>query len=625
MKKFAAIICTLFLVHTISAQPVVEFALTSSTVTEGVNNFKVAVSITNPDANPTSVDVNVLGGASAISGTDYYFAPLTVTFPANSSATQNITVYVINDKNMEGDESFIFQLAFPTNGATLGNNAQHSVTITGNDTVNAGNCADLFFSEYMKGTGNNRSLEVYNPTSSPIDLTEYRISKSNDGGTSGWYFDLNGTIAPNDVYVYGHPAASATVLAIADSLDIFFDFSGNDAMVLIHNQDTIDIIGQLGIDPGVSWTVDNGSTIDHTLTRNYYTYAGSNNWSNEVNTWSVHPNNMTDSLGFHRTAPCGTAPVIIKAAIRFMSSGVTVSENAGSIPVIVEVNNPGTAAVKFTVARNDATSTATIVSDYTFQNFQFIRGTGITYDTLYINIKDEQLIESTEIANLNLIANSANDSFVVDSIFTLTILDNDTLSVSFNGAGFSYVEDTNMVQVKVTISSPVADTTRVVVALDAFNSATKNVDYTFVTDTLVFLPNTIDTQSVWVNIIDDALIELNEQINFNLVDATNGARVGISAYTLTIIDNDAPSGIEDMDEASIKIFPNPVLNTLIISIKNDLQNAEVIDVLGNVVLPLGKLYAGKNTIDVTSLAAGMYFIAVRDADKLFSKRFVKQD
>ena len=62
-----------------------------------------------------------------------------------------------------------------------------------------------------------------------------------------------------------------------------------------------------------------------------------------------------------------------------------------------------------------------------------------------------------------------------------------------------------------------------------------------------------------------------------------------------------------------------------ISIKNDLQNAEVIDVLGNVVLPLGKLYTGKNTIDVTSLAAGMYFIAVRDADKLFSKRFVKQD
>ena len=277
------------------------------------------------------------------------------------------------------------------------------------------------------------------------------------------------------------------------------------------------------------------------------------------------------------------------------------------------------------MARNDATSTATIVSDYTFQNFQFIRGTGITYDTLYINIKDEQLIESTEIANLNLIANSANDSFVVDSIFTLTILDNDTLSVSFNGAGFSYVEDTNMVQVKVTISSPVVDTTTVVVALDAFNSATKNVDYTFVTDTLVFLPNTIDTQSVWVNIIDDALIELNEQINFNLVDATNGARVGISAYTLTIIDNDAPSGIEDMDEASIKIFPNPVMNTLIISIKNDLQNAEVIDVLGNVVLPLGKLYTGKNTIDVTSLAAGMYFIAVRDADKLFSKRFVKQD
>jgi hypothetical protein len=625
MKKFIPVVFISLLFFQAIAQPTVEFAVTSSTVTEGINNFKVAVTITNPNANPTSVDINVLGGATAVSGTDYYYTPLSVTFPANSSATQNITVYVVNDKNMEGDESFTFQLAFPTNGASLGSNAQHTVTITGNDTVNAGNCADLFFSEYMKGTGNNRALEIYNPTSSPIDLTEYRISKSNDGGTSGWYFDLNGTIAPNGVYVYGHTAASATVQAIADTLDNFFDFSGNDAMILIHNYDTIDIIGQLGIDPGISWEIDNGSTIDHTLIRNYYTYAGSTDWSNAATTWSVHPNNMTDSLGFHHTAPCGTPPVIIKAAIRFMSAGLTVQENAGSVPVVIEVNNPGTASVKFTVARNDATSTATIVDDYTFQNFQFIKGTGVFYDTLYLNVKDEQRIESTEIATLNLIANSANDSFVVDSIYTLTILDNDTLSVSFNGAGFSYVEDTNMVQVKVTISSPVVDTTTVVVALDAFNSATKNVDYTFVTDTLVFLPNTNDTLSVWVSIIDDAIIEPNEQINFNLVDATNGARLGISAYTLTIIDDDAPSGIEEADAAGIKMYPNPVLSSLIISTESDLLNVEVIDVVGNVVLPVGKLYAGNNTIDVSSLAAGMYFIAVRNADNMFSKRFVKQN
>lgn len=626
MKKFFAIVCSLFFFSTVFASPAVEFALTSTTVTEGINSFKIAVSIVNPDANPTSVDVNVLGGASAISGTDYYYSPPTLTFPANSGATQYVTVYVINDVLEEGDESFTLQLAFPTNNATVGTNAQHTVIITGNDTINTGTCADLFFSEYVKGTGTNRALEIYNPTSSVIDLTEYRIAKSNDGGTSGWYIDLNGTIAPHGVFVYAHPGASAAVLAVADSIDGFFDFSGNDAMILIHNHDTIDIIGQLGVDPGISWAVDTGSTINHTLIRNYYTYQGGTDWTNEVTTWDVYPNNMADSLGFHHIAPCGTAPVIIKAAIRFLSGGSTVSENAGTVPVVVEVNNPGTQAAKFIVARNDAASTATIVSDYTFQNIQFTNGPGISYDTVYFHIIDDQLIEPTEIATLNFIQVSVNDSFVVDSTYTLSILDNDTLTFSFNGAGFSYVEDTSLVQIKITISSPVDTATTVKVSL-AQGNATRGLDFTFDdNDTLIVFPaNSIDTQSIWVHIINDTIVEPNEQINFNLSTAVIGAHMGISAYTLTIIDNDSPTGIDETDFSALKLYPNPVTNTFFIQTESELANVDVTDLLGNTLMQLGKLPAGRNPVDVSALSAGMYFITVRDNQKVFSKRFVKQN
>ncbi|HIF15277.1 MAG TPA: lamin tail domain-containing protein [Bacteroidetes bacterium] len=36
-------------------------------------------------------------------------------------------------------------------------------------------CTDLFFSEYVEGTHNNKALEIFNPTNDSIDLSNYRI------------------------------------------------------------------------------------------------------------------------------------------------------------------------------------------------------------------------------------------------------------------------------------------------------------------------------------------------------------------------------------------------------------------------------------------------------------------
>lgn len=48
-------------------------------------------------------------------------------------------------------------------------------------TVNAQNCSDLFISAYVEGYGNNRALELYNPTSSPIDLSAYSVGRFSNG------------------------------------------------------------------------------------------------------------------------------------------------------------------------------------------------------------------------------------------------------------------------------------------------------------------------------------------------------------------------------------------------------------------------------------------------------------
>lgn len=45
-------------------------------------------------------------------------------------------------------------------------------------------CSDLFFSEYVEGYSNNKALEIYNPTSAAIDLSEYSIARFSNGATS---------------------------------------------------------------------------------------------------------------------------------------------------------------------------------------------------------------------------------------------------------------------------------------------------------------------------------------------------------------------------------------------------------------------------------------------------------
>ena len=40
----------------------------------------------------------------------------------------------------------------------------------------AQDCSDLFISEYVEGPAQNNAIEIYNPTSSSIDLSGYSIN-----------------------------------------------------------------------------------------------------------------------------------------------------------------------------------------------------------------------------------------------------------------------------------------------------------------------------------------------------------------------------------------------------------------------------------------------------------------
>ena len=89
-------------------------------------------------------------------------------------------------------------------------------------TIGGANAApsELFFSEYIEGTSNNKALEIYNGTGAPVDLAagSYSVQQfSNGAATANLTINLTGsTVAAGDVYVLAHSSASATILAQAD-------------------------------------------------------------------------------------------------------------------------------------------------------------------------------------------------------------------------------------------------------------------------------------------------------------------------------------------------------------------------------------------------------------------------
>jgi predicted extracellular nuclease len=62
----------------------------------------------------------------------------------------------------------------------------------------------VFFSEYVEGTSNNKALEIYNGTGAAIDLAAngYVVQMYfNDNSSPGLTIPLTGTVASGDVFV----------------------------------------------------------------------------------------------------------------------------------------------------------------------------------------------------------------------------------------------------------------------------------------------------------------------------------------------------------------------------------------------------------------------------------------
>lgn len=163
--------------------------------------------------------------------------------------------------------------------------------------ANAQDCNELFISEYVEGTGNNKALEIYNPTNNPISLANYRVIRWDNGSVIAdqspeGRMDLptNITMPPHSVYVIAlnltDPNGTGQSLPIDTALQNRADtllcpgcatgtgnprvmcFNGDDALSLEKNNGgawtKVDIFASIGerpsnsvgsFSPGAAWTI----------------------------------------------------------------------------------------------------------------------------------------------------------------------------------------------------------------------------------------------------------------------------------------------------------------------------------------------------------------------------------
>lgn len=279
--------------------------------------------------------------------------------------------------------------------------------------------SDLFISEYIEGTSNNKCIEIYNGTGAAIDLSAsgYTLERYSNGSTSATTIPLTGIVQDGAVHVICNPSAEPAFTNLANETSSDINYNGDDAVALAKNGVLIDVIGAIGQDPGSSWDAGTISTANETLVRNPDVLVGNTDnafgFPALASEWTATGVNNSMGLGIHIvTAPSGV-PVTLT-----VSDANGNSSSCVSIVTILDTTAP------FVVCEDDIQLSA---SDNAC-------GAVYTYDYLYEDNCGAVTVEQTaglasgsefpigETTNIFVFTDASGNATTCS--FTVTVVDN---------------------------------------------------------------------------------------------------------------------------------------------------------------------------------------------------------
>lgn len=212
---------------------------------------------------------------------------------------------------------------------------------------------DLFISEYIEGSSNNKAIEIYNGTGTAVDLAAlgYKLVLYSNGSSSpSQIINLTGVLAAGDVFVLAHASAGQAILDVADQTTGIGLYNGDDVVALAKGPDNaltlVDVIGQIGVRPNPEWGSGTASTLDNTLRRQASVTDGDTNGSDTFDPaaqWEGFASNTFDGLGQHS---------VVTGTQTFSIADPTMQPVEGT-------DATGT-PVTFTITRANAVGTATV-------------------------------------------------------------------------------------------------------------------------------------------------------------------------------------------------------------------------------------------------------------------------
>jgi hypothetical protein len=257
-----------------------------------------------------------------------------------------------------------------------------------------GQAPDLFISEYIEGSSNNKALEIYNGTGAQVSLDGYFLIKvSNPSGTETWadgsVFSFTGgaTVADGDVYVVYNSSAVTDITSVGDESNTVTYFNGNDPIALIkdvnangtYEDGTDEILDVIGDMTNTTWgaeltwvrqdTYDGNTTFTLSEWDEYaqdeFSYLGSHTYSSgpdtEAPTW-VDPAPYVEKVIENRFDLVAALNETGTVYYKLMNDG----EAAPSIAEIMSANSLtiSQADSEFSVTSSDTLSTATAYDLY---------------------------------------------------------------------------------------------------------------------------------------------------------------------------------------------------------------------------------------------------------------------
>jgi endonuclease I len=251
------------------------------------------LTVTNSTSNSLTLTWNAATDNSGIASYDVYVEGVLKT----NSTTTTATVSGLTPSTFY---SFYVIAKDFTGNLSLASNTAIGTTLRGNTN---GGANDLFFSEYVEGSGSNKVLEIANFTGAPVDLSIYSLKKQTNGA-GDWLAPnaLSGTLNNGSVFVAVDAMIATSCYALANA-NVSYPggttnsptaFNGNDPVGLFKNDVLIDIIG----------TFNGGSgnfAMDQTLRRKP-TITKPNATFNKALEWDQLALNACEGVGTHNIA-----------------------------------------------------------------------------------------------------------------------------------------------------------------------------------------------------------------------------------------------------------------------------------------------------------------------------------